>query len=116
MCVPVKTGKAQCEQMFSALPPKADFALRTQYVRFVPNSEVEASFNYLVGASEQGRWNVDAKRVCRLEVHHQLEPSWLFDRQVRRLHALENLVDEDGGPTIKISKIGPVGQKETRLR
>jgi transcriptional regulator with GAF, ATPase, and Fis domain len=29
---------------------------------------------------------------------------------------IENLVDKRGGPTIKISKIGPVGQKEARLR
>jgi hypothetical protein len=40
----------------------------------------------------------------------------LFDRQVGRLRTLENLVDEDGGPTIRISNIGPVGQKEARLR
>ena len=32
----VKTGKAPCEHMFSALPPKADIMLRTRYVRFVP--------------------------------------------------------------------------------
>ncbi len=31
-----KTGKAQCEHMFSALPPKPDITLRTRYVRFVP--------------------------------------------------------------------------------
>jgi len=36
----VKTGKAQCEHMFSALPLKADITLRTRYVRFVPISEV----------------------------------------------------------------------------
>src|SRR5258707_7989395 len=36
----VKTGKAQCEQMFSALPLKADITLRTRYVRFVPITEV----------------------------------------------------------------------------
>src|SRR5258707_8668304 len=32
----VKTGKAQCEQMFSALPPRADIAQRNRHVRFVP--------------------------------------------------------------------------------
>jgi hypothetical protein len=37
----VKTGKAPCEQMFSALPPKADIALRTRYVHFVPQAEVD---------------------------------------------------------------------------
>jgi hypothetical protein len=32
----VKTGKAQCEQMFSALPERADIAQRSRHVRFVP--------------------------------------------------------------------------------
>ncbi|SRR5258706_15604857 len=39
----VKTGKARYEHMFSALPLKADIALRTRYVRFVPKPEVAAS-------------------------------------------------------------------------
>src|SRR6266436_1334845 len=32
----VKTGKAQCEQMFSALPLRADIAQCSRHVRFVP--------------------------------------------------------------------------------
>ena len=36
----VKTGKAQCEHMFSALPPKADVAQRGRHVRKVPLAEV----------------------------------------------------------------------------
>src|SRR5258707_2342977 len=40
----VKTGKAQCEQMFSALPPKADVAQRGRHVRFVqPAQPVDAT-------------------------------------------------------------------------
>jgi|SRR5712692_6348562 len=35
----VKTGKARYEHMFSALPLKADIALRTRYVRFVPTGD-----------------------------------------------------------------------------
>ncbi len=31
-----KTRKAQCEQMLSALPPRADIAQRSRHVRFVP--------------------------------------------------------------------------------
>jgi hypothetical protein len=32
----VKTGKAQCEHMFSALPLRADIAHCVRHVRFVP--------------------------------------------------------------------------------
>src|SRR6266404_9062037 len=35
----VKTGKAHCEQMFSALPLKADMTLRAPHVRFVSKPE-----------------------------------------------------------------------------
>jgi hypothetical protein len=34
--VGVKTGKAQCEYMFSALPLRADIAQQSRHVRFVP--------------------------------------------------------------------------------
>src|SRR6266404_5836407 len=36
----VKTGKAQCEHMVSALPLRADIAQQTRHVRFVPQAEV----------------------------------------------------------------------------
>ncbi len=36
----VKTGKARYEHMFSALPLKADIALRTRHVRFVPLTDM----------------------------------------------------------------------------
>src|SRR5712675_2253153 len=35
----VKTGKAPCEQMFSALPLRADIAQRSRHVRFVPGKD-----------------------------------------------------------------------------
>src|SRR6476646_11637530 len=34
----IKTGKAPCEHMFSALPLRADIAQRSRHVRFVPDS------------------------------------------------------------------------------
>src|ERR1700716_3990560 len=74
-----------------------------------------ALFDHVVGAGEQCRWHNDAKRLCGLQIDHQFELGRLLDRQVGRLRTLENLVDEDGGPTKKISNIGPVGQKEARL-
>jgi hypothetical protein len=46
----VKTGKAQCEHMFSALPLRADIAQQSRHVRFVPISEVIRLFNHFVGA------------------------------------------------------------------
>ena len=51
----VKTGKAQREQMFSALPLKADIEQRGRYVRFVPIAErhqVHASMH----AKPQASW------------------------------------------------------------
>ncbi len=36
----VKTGKAPCEHMFSALPLRADIAQRSRHVRFVPKGDV----------------------------------------------------------------------------
>ncbi len=40
MCA-VKTGKAQREQMFSALPLRADNAQCSRHVRFVPTCDID---------------------------------------------------------------------------
>ncbi len=77
---------------------------------------IAASFDHLIGANEHCRWHNDAKRLCGLQIDHQLELGRLFDRQVGRLRTLENLVDENGGPTKYIWIIRSVGQKEARLR
>src|SRR5258706_7256545 len=38
--VRVKTGKARCEHMFSALPLRADIAQCSRHVRFVPEAAI----------------------------------------------------------------------------
>src|SRR5205085_5758377 len=78
--------------------------------------QTASSFDHLIGANEHCRWHNDAKRLCGLQIDHQLELGRLFDRQVGRLRTLENLVDENGGPTKYIWIIRSVGQKEARLR
>src|SRR6267143_2804254 len=52
-------------------------------------TEVAASFDYLVGAAEQRKWDGEAERLCGLEVYNQLDLRRLHDRQVGRLLALE---------------------------
>ena len=47
---------------------------------------------------------VEAERLGGLEVDHQFELGRLLDRQVGRLGALENLVNEDGGPPERIRR------------
>src|SRR5712672_2382822 len=39
-CGSVKTGKARCEHMFSALPLRADIAQCSRHVRFVPIGDI----------------------------------------------------------------------------
>src|SRR5258706_8179561 len=39
----VKTGKAQCEHMFSALPLRADIGEQSRHVRFVPTRDIPRS-------------------------------------------------------------------------
>ena len=43
----VKTGKAQCEHMFSGLSPKPDIAQCGQHVRFVPKPEVFSGLGHV---------------------------------------------------------------------
>jgi hypothetical protein len=52
-------------------------------------------FNHLVGAAEQRRRHVKAKRPRGNQVDHQLELGRALHRKVGRLGALENAVDVD---------------------
>src|SRR6266516_6127114 len=51
------------------------------------------SFDHLVGAPKQHRRHVEADRLGRLEIDHQLELGWLLDRQLARIRAFKDLVD-----------------------
>ena len=51
------------------------------------------SFDYLVGAGEERRWQTDPKCLGRFEIDDQLESGWLLDRQLARLSANRNLAD-----------------------
>ena len=67
-------------------------------------------FDHLVGAREY-RWrHIDAKRLCGLQIDYQLELCRLFDRQITRLHTLENSVNERCSPAVLILKIGSICQ------
>src|SRR5215208_5496341 len=75
------------------------------------------SFDDLVGASKQRLRHRETERLCGLQVYDQLEPSWLLDRQVGRLGALEDLSDVnahltgDGTPARSIAN-QPAGVDE----
>jgi len=58
----VKTGKAHCEDMFSALLPRADIAHCSRHVCFVPTTEVTLSLDHLVGDREKRPRDREAER------------------------------------------------------
>src|SRR5262245_66674656 len=48
------------------------------------------SFDHLVGAGEQGGWDLDPERLGGLQVDHELELGGLLDGQIGRLFAFQN--------------------------
>jgi hypothetical protein len=65
----------------SALPPKADIDRRLWNVRFVPIAAI-CSFDYLVGAGEQGYRHGNPERLDGLKIDDQLDFRDLLHRQV----------------------------------
>jgi hypothetical protein len=47
----------------SALPPKADISQTSRHVRFVPEADIAASFDHLVGALLELQGHVEAERL-----------------------------------------------------
>jgi hypothetical protein len=74
----VKTGKAQCEHMFSAVALIADIAQRSQHVRFVPIGDSCTAapadlFDHIVSLGEQrGRYG-ETERIRGLAIYDEFE-------------------------------------------
>src|ERR1700730_1328857 len=101
--------------MFSAVLPTTDMRRVRQHVRSVPNSEVAASFNHLVGSGEQCRRHGEAKCLRGLEIDDQFEFRRLLDRQLGWLCSFQDLVGVDRGSTIQVEYIRPVGNEATEF-
>src|SRR5262249_59696684 len=77
--------------------------------RFIGPSE--RLLNHVVGSGEERWWDRQPKRRRGFEVYHELELGGLLDRKVGRLSALQDLVDEVGGPPEQVGHIRPVGHQ-----
>ena len=69
------------------------------------------SLDLAVPAHARRSRNGNAKRLGRLHVDHEIELGRPLDRNVGRLGALENLVDENWGSTIECEKIHAVTEE-----
>jgi hypothetical protein len=79
---------------------KATFALQQIFL-----------FDHLVSAGEHGRGNVDAERLGRLEIDHQLVLGRRLHRKISRFLALEDAVDVSGRAPMQVDSVGPVGDE-----
>src|SRR5437870_9652669 len=81
-----------------------------------PSAERARSlFEQAVGAQAERVRNREAKRLCGLEVDDQLEARRPFDRQIGRLGALEDSVDEERCPPVEIALPRAVGHEAASL-
>ena len=70
-----------------------------------PRMTSRYSLDHLVGACEKYVRHFEAKRLCGLEVDHQLEPGRLLDRQVGRLFAFDDLVHMGRGARVDRTEV-----------
>src|SRR5262249_36171334 len=74
-----------------------------------------SSLNHLVGAGKQRLGNREAEGLGALEVDHQLELGGLLYRQIGRLGALQDLVDEHRRAPPYVVDVRPIGEQPARL-
>jgi hypothetical protein len=70
-------------------------------------------FDHLVGTDKYPFWNGNTERSGGLEIQHDIENRWLFNRQVTDALALENLIDEMRRPPINDVQLGSVSNEAT---
>src|SRR5262249_50884267 len=69
------------------------------------------SFDHLVGAGKQRRWDFEAERLCRLAVDDQIEFAGLHHRQVGGLGALQDAGGIRANLTVHVFKARSVGHQ-----
>ena len=102
--------KWQDFQNMSAVPPATDIRRGERHVCFVPICDIEANpirwlFDHLVGATNQRRRQIEAKRFRSLRIDGQLEFGRLIKGDVSRISAFENLIDEVGEAAKSVQKV-----------
>ena len=108
----VKAGKAQCEQMFSAVALIADIAQRSQHVRFVPIGDSCTAaptdlFDHIVSLGEQrGRYG-EAERIRGLAIYDEFEFGRLLNGQVGGLAPFRILSTKVAARRKRSTKFGP---------
>src|ERR1035437_4251760 len=75
-----------------------------------------ASFDHLVGASEQRRRHGEAERPGSLEIDHQLVFGRLLDWEFPRLGSLENTISVNCCLAILIGKVYAIGDQTAAFR
>jgi len=85
----------------SALPPIATSIAFSQHVRFGPIADISRSFDYFVGAADQGVGDRDAERLGCSEIYDELYLSCLLYQQIGRLVAFENATGVDAGQAVR---------------
>src|SRR5262249_54007787 len=74
------------------------------------------SLDDLICPRQQRGRDGETEGLSRLEVDHELERGWLFDWQVARASALQDLVHECGGTSKEFARIRPVCEQTSDLR
>ena len=69
-----------------------------------------------VGGHLHDQGHGKAERLCGAEVDQKLKFRRLFDRNIARLLALQNLVGISCGPMARLDLVGPVGHEGAMLK
>src|SRR5882672_11088535 len=95
----VKKRKWWHFQNMSAVPPATGIRRGERHVCFMPEADSCIAtkklvlFDHLVGAEEKRLRNVEAQRLCRLQIDEQLKPCRLLHRKITGIGAFEYHVE-----------------------
>src|SRR5215471_11594203 len=109
--VPVERSLRPRVGIFAPLRDKVTSSAQSLGLPILTHDELASSLDHLVGAGEQSRRNVEAKRLCGRETDDEFHLGGKLDRQIGWLFALEYPVREVGRAAVVLPQIDAIADQ-----
>src|SRR5262249_27610212 len=113
--VPVERSLRPRVVLFTPLRDKVTSSAQSLGLPILTLDELASSLDHLVGAQEERLGNLQSEHPGSGQIDNEVELGWLFDWEVGRLCAAQNLVDILGRAPEQVGHVCSIGHQASRF-